>query len=631
MNTVGERLLKARKLRGISQLQLAAGTNNTRPLISMVEHGHSNLSVANLSAAAKALGVSTDYLCGLSSDPTPADQLARELAASATRVRDLEDQQAGAGTADDGDYVGVSEFATAAGSGAVVDDERVTGRIKFQRAWLARHGLVASQCRVIQVLGESMEPTLVDGCHDPRQPGQPAPTRRPPLRHPHRRRPDRQARRQGPSRRLAARQRQPQQADLADPALARRRSGDRRGQVGHANVCVRSDRMDPIVSDIYDALTNDGASARKATAAAAVTPRRKPRAAKGDSALGQRTPKADSTRPPSRRRVRVAEGIYKDRHGLAATVKVNGVQREIRFPAGTPLKTIRARRAELRASLQTIPRGERHTLTSDAERYLDQVTTNLIGRAERRRDVEAWLPRFGHLRTLALPEHLAALNAQLHEWRRTRAASTCNHRRHALMHLVRVLYGHRAAIDLADLVRFPLPLTRPRWVDRAHIEDILEQLAPSTRTSARLRLMHWTGMRPSQMGRLTRTDFRLADPVPYVSVPRGKGGRLAAIPLVDDALAAVHDFIAADAFGPWSTQSANKAIQAAARKAKREPFTVYQIRHSFATWLRHTGADVADIQDLYGHTHPATTRIYAAPTLVKQRDAIRRLQVVATR
>ena len=61
MTTVGKRLLKARKLRGFSQLQLAAGTSNTRPLISMVEHGRANLSVANLTAAAKAFGVSVDF------------------------------------------------------------------------------------------------------------------------------------------------------------------------------------------------------------------------------------------------------------------------------------------------------------------------------------------------------------------------------------------------------------------------------------------------------------------------------------------------------------------------------------------------------------------------------------------
>lgn len=387
--------------------------------------------------------------------------------------------------------------------------------------------------------------------------------------------------------------------------------------------------MSLIVNDTGDAPPNTTERPDEVPERAAVTPRRKPRASKSTTTARQQASKADRPASQTRRRVRVAPGIYKDRWGLSATVKVNGIQREIRFDPGTSLKTIRAKRDEMRASLRTLPRAARETLASDAERYLEQVTGNLIGSAERRRDVEAWLPQFGHLTTLTLVEHLGALNAKLHDWRRTRAASTCNHRRHALMHMVRTLYGRRAATDLADLVRFPLPLPRPRWVDRPHIDAVLEHLPAGTKTSARLRLMHWTGMRPSQMGRLTQADFHLADPVPYVNVPRGKGGRLAAIPLVEDALTAVHDFISADAFGPWSTQSANKAIQAAAQKAHRPPFTVYQIRHSFATWLRHAGADLADIQDLYGHTNSATTRIYAAPTLAKQREAIRRLRPVS--
>ena len=339
----------------------------------------------------------------------------------------------------------------------------------------------------------------------------------------------------------------------------------------------------------------------------------------------------DAPRPASRgRRTRVAEGIYKDRWGLAATVKVHGVQREIRFPRGTPLKTIRARRDQLRASLRTLPHGARHTLAHDAGRYLDQVESALIGRAERRRDVAAWLPQFGHLHTLALPSHLADLNAQLHDWRRTRAASTCNHRRHALLHLVRVLYGRRAASDLADLARFPLPPPRPRWIDRTHIEAVLVYLGPGTKTSARLRLMHWTGMRPSQMGRLRPEDFHLNDPIPSVMVPRGKGGRLATIPLVSDAMAASRDFLAVEACGPWSCQSANKAIRVAARKANCAPFTVYQIRHSFSTWLRRTGTDLADIQDLYGHTDAETTRLYAAQSLAKHLAAIERLRGAST-
>ena len=36
------------------------------------------------------------------------------------------------------------------------------------------------------------------------------------------------------------------------------------------------------------------------------------------------------------------------------------------------------------------------------------------------------------------------------------------------------------------------------------------------------------------MGRLQADDFRLDEPIPYVAVPRGKSGRLAAVPLVPE-------------------------------------------------------------------------------------------------
>ncbi len=109
--------------------------------------------------------------------------------------------------------------------------------------------------------------------------------------------------------------------------------------------------------------------------AAPPAPRPKRRAARSATS---RKPKGKAGDQSTRRRVRVAEGVYKDRHGLAATVKVNGIQRELRFPAGTPLKTIRARRDELRASLRTLPAGEQHTLAHDAERYLQQVGNELV-------------------------------------------------------------------------------------------------------------------------------------------------------------------------------------------------------------------------------------------------------------
>ncbi len=61
-------------------------------------------------------------------------------------------------------HVEVRQIAASAGGGATVWDETVTGYLAFQRAWLDRNAIDPTQCTVITVRGESMEPTLPDGC-----------------------------------------------------------------------------------------------------------------------------------------------------------------------------------------------------------------------------------------------------------------------------------------------------------------------------------------------------------------------------------------------------------------------------------------------------------------------------------
>ena len=61
--------------------------------------------------------------------------------------------------------VGVWELDAAAGGGAVnLDNAPLTGYAWFRHDWLDRHGLESTQCAVIRVRGESMEPTLPGGC-----------------------------------------------------------------------------------------------------------------------------------------------------------------------------------------------------------------------------------------------------------------------------------------------------------------------------------------------------------------------------------------------------------------------------------------------------------------------------------
>ena len=58
----------------------------------------------------------------------------------------------------------IRELAGAAGGGAVDLDETIVGHLHFRREWLDRQAIDPTQADVIQVRGESMEPTLPDGC-----------------------------------------------------------------------------------------------------------------------------------------------------------------------------------------------------------------------------------------------------------------------------------------------------------------------------------------------------------------------------------------------------------------------------------------------------------------------------------
>ena len=57
----------------------------------------------------------------------------------------------------------IVQFAAAAGGGAEAFEERVVGILAFSRQWMDRHALRPGNCAVIDVRGESMEPTLWDG------------------------------------------------------------------------------------------------------------------------------------------------------------------------------------------------------------------------------------------------------------------------------------------------------------------------------------------------------------------------------------------------------------------------------------------------------------------------------------
>lgn len=98
-----------------------------------------------------------------------ASGLMREAAAALARLAGAAESAADRlsgpeGAPEDARLIEILELATAAGGGTSMEDAPVRGHAAFRRDWLDRNGLDPTQCVVIGVRGESMEPTLVDGC-----------------------------------------------------------------------------------------------------------------------------------------------------------------------------------------------------------------------------------------------------------------------------------------------------------------------------------------------------------------------------------------------------------------------------------------------------------------------------------
>src|ERR1700719_1918683 len=111
-------------------------------------------------------------------------------------------------------------------------------------------------------------------------------------------------------------------------------------------------------------------------------------------------------------RRRIADGVYRDGSGIAATVHVGTVQREERFPPGTPLRVIQRWRQvtaeKLRANRPRIVSG---TLAADVEVYLATLADRPALQALRRGHLAWWVARFPNRsrRTLTAPELGTAL------------------------------------------------------------------------------------------------------------------------------------------------------------------------------------------------------------------------------
>lgn len=314
------------------------------------------------------------------------------------------------------------------------------------------------------------------------------------------------------------------------------------------------------------------------------------------------------------RNVRLDRGIWKTPYGFRIMVQIGDRLETKRFPPSYTLPALQRWRDDhirLRRPTKTI----RGTLAHDVERYLEAVAA-MPTFADRKRQIEAWLPRFGKRPRWTLrPDEI---RAQLAQWRTERAPNTCNNRRVALSHLFTVLDGKTAYNPVRDVPPYKLPPPPKRGLPLPTILNAIRRVKGRV-TRQRLLALLWTGMRPSELMRMQPEDLDLDRAKCYVRT--AKGGPPRDIPLNKSAVKAFRALMRLGGLGArFSVSSLRKSLRVACRKEpKIQIFRVYDLRHSFALALREAGADLSDVQHQLGHSDISLTKRYAPAVLDKLR------------
>lgn len=142
MNTIGERIKEARRLRSLSRPQLAEAAKIKYPTLAGIEN-NDQAGTTQLPQIAEALRVSAKWL-----------QTGRGP------------MEVAEGRSDDSDYTDVTGYSQAVGlgaAGAEAEEYAETHSLKFKKTSLKRRGIYGRNLAVYYGKGDSMEPTIEDG------------------------------------------------------------------------------------------------------------------------------------------------------------------------------------------------------------------------------------------------------------------------------------------------------------------------------------------------------------------------------------------------------------------------------------------------------------------------------------
>jgi integrase/recombinase XerC len=168
----------------------------------------------------------------------------------------------------------------------------------------------------------------------------------------------------------------------------------------------------------------------------------------------------------------------------------------------------------------------------------------------------------------------------------------------------------------------------PEFLPVDEMMDLLRSMPRGGEREARdaavLELLYSSGLRVGELVSLRTEDIRLEEGTVRVS---GKGRKVRIVPVGGKAVAALKEYLAfprqdgprsGDALfrnmrgGALTARSVARILDAAIRRVgSGRRLSPHGLRHSFATHLLESGADLRSIQEMLGHSSLSTTQRYA--------------------
>jgi site-specific recombinase XerD len=169
-----------------------------------------------------------------------------------------------------------------------------------------------------------------------------------------------------------------------------------------------------------------------------------------------------------------------------------------------------------------------------------------------------------------------------------------------------------------DIPRPKKPQTLPKMLSKAEIKKLFQQIE-NPKHLIILKLTYGMGLRVSEVVRLKIADIDSSRMQILISTAKGKKDRYVNLP--ESILEHLRDYykmykpkkwlFEGQNGGQYSKSSVQSIFRNAMKKAKiKKSIGVHGLRHSYATHLLESGADLRFIQELLGHHSIKTTQIY---------------------